>query len=155
MLKNARPLFTYRQDMSWISNLQSPGHITEALRHYNQARADMNPRQNSVQVARSLFDALDKLQNEWKLQQTQSLDGEMNAFRTMLTNELTASGPPILCDSEELTNLVSLEPMIMNHGTLIRHGYRPGLQSGPDLKASSDLEKKTGPRNRLESGNRV
>ena len=99
----------------------------------------MNMGRNSVQVARSLFDALNKLQNEWKSHQTESHDGEINAFERMLTDELTASGPPVLCDSEELENLVSLEPMIMNHGTLIRHGYRPGLQSGTDLQTGPDL----------------
>lgn len=52
--------------MSWIRLLKSPGHITEALSHFNWAN-QLKSKKASVEISRSYFDALNKIQTEWTL----------------------------------------------------------------------------------------
>jgi len=119
--------------MSWISNLKSSGHITEALYHFNQAMAHIDSGQNFVEVARSLFNTMNKIQTEWILHQTESIDGEVNSFKTMINKTLAAKNLSSFLGSQEVRDLVFFEPLIMDHNTLRRNRYRPDQELEPEL----------------------
>lgn len=129
--------------MSWLNSLQQPGHITEAVIHFNEAKARMDQCSRKTEVSRCLFDALNKIQTEWVLHAADATLGEIKAFQTMILEGLEAEARDALFNSNELKNLVELEPRIMNHDALRRHGYRPGVEIVPDLiKRASEEHRK-------------
>ena len=114
--------------MSWIASLETPGHITEAVIHFNQATDMLEREASSVEVSRSLFDALNKVQTEWVLHQDDHKMGEVKAFQTMISQGLEASGRIEFLESDEMSDFASFEPQIMDHDTLRRHPYRPDVE---------------------------
>jgi hypothetical protein len=67
--------------MSFVSSRQIPGHVAETLMHINQAR-DATARNHSiVEVARALFDGLNKIQTEWALDKSDQEIGEVKGFQ--------------------------------------------------------------------------
>jgi hypothetical protein len=126
--------------MGWLNSLQHPGHITEAVIHFNEAKDRMDQRSSKTEVSRCLFDALNKIQTEWVLRIAHDTMGEVKAFQTMILEGLEEGARDRLFNSNEFKNLVEFEPQIMNHHTLRRHRYRPGVELGADLikKASEE-----------------
>jgi hypothetical protein len=126
--------------MGWLNSLQQPGHITEAVIHFNEAKDRMDQRSSKTEVARCLFDALNKIQTEWVLRVANDTMAEVKAFQTMMLEGLEVGARDGLFNSNAFKNLVEFEPQIMNHHTLRRHRYRPGVELGADLikKASEE-----------------
>jgi len=58
----------------------------------------------------------------------------------MILEGLDKKGQNDFLQSDELRNLVFLEPKIMNHGTLRRKGYRPDVEMEPDLVKDASEE---------------
>jgi gamma-glutamylcyclotransferase (GGCT)/AIG2-like uncharacterized protein YtfP len=129
--------------MGWLNFMQQPGHITEAVIHFNEAKDRMDQRSSKTEVSRCLFDALNKLQTEWVLRVAHDTMGEVKAFQTMILEGLEEGTRDRLFNSNEFKYLVEFEPQIMNHDTLRRHGYRPDIGMRADLikKASEEHRK--------------
>lgn len=119
--------------MNWITTLKSSGHITEAIIHFNQAIAGLETGWSMVEVSRSFFDALNKLQTEWVLYESGQEMGEIKNFQTMILKGLDAEGYINFLQSAEIRNFVFFEPQIMNHATLRRYRYRPDQELEPQL----------------------
>jgi len=129
--------------MSWLNLLQQPGHIAEAVIHFNAAKDRMGQGSPKTEVSRCLFDALNKIQTEWVLHAANDTIGEVKAFQTMILEGLEARARDEFFNSNELKNLVEFEPRIMNHDTLRRRRYRPDVEIGPDLiKRASEEHRK-------------
>lgn len=129
--------------MVWITTLKSLGHITEAVIHFNKAIDGLRTGLSMVEVSRSLFDTLNKIQTEWMLSESDLKIREVKAFQTMILKGLDSEGHIKLLDSEEIQKVVSFEPQIMNHDTLRRHRFRPDQEIEPQLvkKASEEHHK--------------
>ena len=106
--------------MHLFDKLNISGHIEEAVIHFNQACDTMASNGPIVEVARTLFDSLNKIQTEWLLGQPDQQMGEIKAFQSMILDELQADSRTAFLQSSELQNLVLFEPQIMNHDTLRR-----------------------------------
>lgn len=129
--------------MNWITTLKSPGHITEAVIHFNQSIEGLKTGWSMVEVSRSLFNALNKIQTEWVLYESEQEMGEVKAFQTMIIKGLDAEAHNNFLQSAEIRNFVFFEPQIMNHDTLRRYQYRPDREIEPQLvkKASEEHHK--------------
>jgi len=101
--------------MNWLNSLQRPGHITEAVIHFNEARDRIDERSSETQVSRLLFNALNKIQTEWVLHAANDTMREVKAFQTMILEGLEAEARDCFLNSNELKNLAAFEPQIMNH----------------------------------------
>jgi len=135
--------------MGWIRNLGTPGHITEAIYHFNQAINILNGKACIVEVSRHLFDALNKIQTEWGCcyQDLQDLSemGEIKRFQKMIEEGLETRPRNEFLKSDELRNFVFFKPQIMNHDTLRSYRYRPDVDIEPKL-----LKKATKEHHKLE-----
>ena len=129
--------------MSLLSELKTPGHVGEAIIHYNHALDKKDGGLPKVDVARALFDGLNKLQTEWLMGQQDQQVGEVKRYQLMILSELQAELRRGFLRSDELRALVLLEPQIMNHDTLRDGGYRPGIEIEPRLakKAAEEHRK--------------
>jgi gamma-glutamylcyclotransferase (GGCT)/AIG2-like uncharacterized protein YtfP len=129
--------------MSLPGNLTDVGHLTEALIHFNHA-ADMAVRHASkVEVARTLFDGLNKLQTEWLLSQTDPELREVKAFQSMILLGLSSEAKDTFLQSTQIRCVVALNPKIMNHDVLRRRGYRPDVAIEPSLaRDAADVHRK-------------
>ncbi|MFC1895624.1 hypothetical protein ACFL0Q_03035 [Thermodesulfobacteriota bacterium] len=129
--------------MNWITLLKTPGHINEAIIHFNQANDMLKRGVSMVEVSRSLFDALNKIQTEWLLHNDVQNKGEVKAFQRMIVNGIDPETYIEFLKSDEVNSVVEFAPNIMNHDTLRRHGYRPDIEIEPDLvrKASKEHHK--------------
>ena len=126
--------------MGILNELDSPGHITEAAAHCNHASDLRDSGGTSVEIAKALFDALNKLQDEWLSQRTGKEPlGEMPAFRQMILG-LTPDARITFLQSVEHRSFVDLTPQVMNHSTLRDNNYRPDVEMDPELakKARKD-----------------
>lgn len=125
--------------------LKNPGHITEAVIHFNEALDAANRRRSSVEISRALFDGLNKIQTEWVLHRSGEFEpqiGEIKAFQLM-TLEIGPVAREQLLRSPELESVVAFEPQVMNHDTLRRRGYRPDIVIDPALvSAASEQHRK-------------
>lgn len=119
--------------MSWISKLESQGQITVALTHYNQAMTQIHTEQSFVEIARLLFNAMNKIQNEWVSTQTVFFDGDGKAFQTMIGEALSSMDSSCFISSEEVSKLVYFEPLIMDHKVLTKNQYNPNQELKPEL----------------------
>lgn len=113
--------------MSLLDSMVTMGHMTEALFHVNYAMDMLASHASRIDVARILFDGLNKLQTEWFMSQGDQQLGEVKAFQTMILHGLSSEARNILLESAELQSLVALNPKIMNHDILRRGGYRPDV----------------------------
>ncbi len=129
--------------MGWISALRTPGHITEAVSHFNHAINILQGRASIVEVSRHLFDALNKIQTEWGSHQDLEGMGEIKRFQTMIKEGLEPKVRNEFLESDELRNFVFFEPPIMNHEILRRYRYRPDVDIEPTLlkRASEEHHK--------------
>ena len=126
-----------------LANLTATGHITEAVSHFNYA-LDLKDRGSSkVDVARTMFDGLNKLQTEWLMNQPEQEIGEVKAFQTMILSGLHSEAKGDFLRSSQIQNLVSLDPKIMNHDILRRGNYRPDVPIEPHLaKDAAEVHRK-------------
>jgi len=129
--------------MNLITRLKSLGHITEAVTHFNQAIDSLEAGRSMVDVSRSLFDALNKIQTEWLSYESSPKMGEVKTFQTMILKGFGLEGYINFLQSTEIRNFVFFKPQIMNHDTLRRDGYRPDQEIEPQLvkKASGEHHK--------------
>jgi len=138
MLGIAREVF-----MSLLDGLITMGHMTEALFHFNHAHGMQNGHPSKVDVARTMFDGLNKLQTEWLMTQTDQQLGEVKAFQEMILRGLSTDERDTLLQRAEIQNVVSLNPKIMDHYVLRRGGYRPDVAIEPNLvKDATEVHRK-------------
>ena len=82
--------------MNWIRALKTPGHIAEAVNHFNEGSERMEKPSSRV-ASRCLFDALNKIQTEWLLHERDQTMGEVKAFQTMIVKGLLAEARTNFC----------------------------------------------------------
>jgi gamma-glutamylcyclotransferase (GGCT)/AIG2-like uncharacterized protein YtfP len=112
--------------MSILTNRSSAGHLAEAAVHFNRAVEALAAGRPNVDIARALFDGLNKVQSEWRLGQPPGETlGEVKAFTSMILSELQPEAREVFLCSPELQVLTELQPQIMDHSVLNRNGYRP------------------------------
>ena len=119
--------------MTLLSNRQTPGHLAEAVIHFNRARDAKASGNSIVEVARALFDGLNKIQTEWALDQPDQEIGEVKAFQSLVLEALQSEARTAFLRSEALHSVVDFKPQIMNHDVLRRRDYRPGVDIEPRL----------------------
>ena len=122
--------------MTVIANLNTPGHITEALVHANQAIDSLDCANRFVDAVRGLSDCLNKLQSEW-FYDRQRPDGEMAAFRQLLLDGMSQQQRERFLGSTELLALAELTPQILNHKVLLEGHYRPGEAISDELSRNA------------------
>lgn len=129
--------------MSLLDGLTTVGHMTEALFHFNHALGMPNGHPSKVDVARTMFDGLNKLQTEWRMSQADQQLGEVKAFQEMILRGLSSDERDTLLRSAEIQSLVALSPKIMDHDVLRRGGYRPDVAIEPNLvKDATEVHRK-------------
>lgn len=117
--------------MSLLGNQKDVGHLIGAIVHFNRARVIAE--NSSVEIARMLFNGLNRLQTHWLLHRSESDLGEVKAFQSMILDSLQPEAKRDLLRSTELRSLVAFEPKILNHDVLNRRRYRPGSEIEPKL----------------------
>jgi gamma-glutamylcyclotransferase (GGCT)/AIG2-like uncharacterized protein YtfP len=122
-----------RDMVSMLAGKRSPGHLSDALVHVNRALDEMSGVGTPVEVARLLFDGLNKVQTEWLLDHPDLRDREVKAFQSMVSNQIQSEARSFILQSQELESFVRLGPLIMNHRTLQNHSYRPDEDIEPAL----------------------
>lgn len=148
--------------MSLLDGLATMGHMTEALFHFNHGMGMIGSHASKIDVARTLFDGLNKLQTEWLMGQVDQQLGEVKAFQTMILRGLSFEARDALLQSAEIKGLAGLKPKVMNHDILRRGGYRPGAEIEENLaKDAAEVHRKLEiayrelPKNREEICERV
>jgi gamma-glutamylcyclotransferase (GGCT)/AIG2-like uncharacterized protein YtfP len=132
-----------RKQMSLLSNRQNLGHLVEAVVHFNRARDATSTKSSMVEVARTLFDGLNKLQSEWTFDRPDQEIGEVKSFQSMVLEGLLSEARSELLRSDELQLVLALQPQIMNHDVLRRRGYRPGVDlDAPLIREASEAHRK-------------
>jgi gamma-glutamylcyclotransferase (GGCT)/AIG2-like uncharacterized protein YtfP len=126
---------------SLLPNQMNLGHVIEAIVHFNQRRDVTGS--SKVEIARILFDGLNRLQTEWLLDQPEQDIGEVKAFQSMILDRLHAEARSALLRSNELRSVVAFEPKILNHDVLRRRRYRPGVDIEPSLaREASEIHRR-------------
>tara|TARA_B100001971_G_C18111920_1_gene494669 strand:+ start:59 stop:991 length:933 start_codon:yes stop_codon:yes gene_type:complete len=128
--------------VNWICTLTQPGHIAQALVHFNRAEESADKDFSKTEACRSLFDGLNKIQTEWLIQRDDCDMGEVKAFQTMITEVLQQESRETFLQCKELRSFISFSPHIMNHDTLRRHKYRPDEEIDPRLAKKASEEHK-------------
>src|SRR5271165_4465546 len=122
------------RNMSFLSKLSSLGHLQEALIHFNGALDKRAANDSNVDVARALFDGLDKLQSEWTaLNQLSGKPKERKLFGLMFEDLLNADARRVLLKSEEMRTLAELEPLTTEaHENLANASHDSQPEESPD-----------------------
>jgi gamma-glutamylcyclotransferase (GGCT)/AIG2-like uncharacterized protein YtfP len=128
----------------WWNAPAYAGTITTALGHLNEAReSEDGP---AVERCDLYFKALNQLWNGF---------GHLNVLEhadtrrlIALLQNLTPDRSSLVLRSQQLADVVALDPPVMNHYRLNKHGYRPGAAISPALlkKATeehADLKRRT------------
>ena len=118
--------------MNLLANKLMSGHVAEAINHFNHALALKDQHSSSVDVAQAMFNALNKLQTEWLINQSEQI-GEVKAFQTMILSGLPLQSRGTFLQNTHTQSLVTLEPKILNHHTLRHGGYKPDVPVTPRL----------------------
>jgi gamma-glutamylcyclotransferase (GGCT)/AIG2-like uncharacterized protein YtfP len=127
--------------MSLLPNHQDVGHLIGAIVHFNRAREIAE--NSAVEVARTLFNGVNKLQTQWLLHQPEPELGEVKAFQSMILDSLQPEARSDLLRSTEFGAVVAFEPKILNHKVLNRRHYRPGTEIEPRLfSEASEVHRK-------------
>ena len=125
--------------MSLLSNHKNLDHLVDAIVHFNRARDITGS--STVEVTRTLFDGLNKLQTRWLLHRSGM--GEVKTFQSMILDSLHAEARSDLPRSTELRSVVEFTPRILNHDVLNRRRYRPGDDIEPSLfREASEIHRK-------------
>ena len=119
--------------MNLLTNQTATGHIAQAINHFNYAQELKDRTSSKVEVARSMFDGLNKLQTEWFMYQPEPRIGEIKAFQAMILQGLKSAVRNDFLRSKQIQNLVLLDPKIMDHSILGRKGYIPNMSINPSL----------------------
>jgi gamma-glutamylcyclotransferase (GGCT)/AIG2-like uncharacterized protein YtfP len=129
--------------MNLLANKPMSGHITEAIVHFNYALDLKYRHSSSVDVAQAMFNALNKLQTEWLMNQSEQQIGEVKAFQAMILSGLPLQSRDAFLQTTQTRSIVTLEPKILNHDTLRRGGYKPDVPVDPRLaKDASEAHRK-------------
>jgi gamma-glutamylcyclotransferase (GGCT)/AIG2-like uncharacterized protein YtfP len=101
--------------MSLLSSGKALVHLQEALIHFNAALDGRAAGHSSVDVARALFDGLNKLQTEWAfLNPISNSPGEVTLCELMFLDLLKADARSDLLQSHEMGALFDLQPPIVS-----------------------------------------
>jgi gamma-glutamylcyclotransferase (GGCT)/AIG2-like uncharacterized protein YtfP len=119
---------------------QEPGHIAQSLDHVNEALDAIEQNRSKTYVAERLFDGLNKLQTEWMINQTDQELHEVRALIGMIIDGIPSDVRNELFQCQELKALIDLQPPIMNHYTLRRRQYRPGVDISSALLKQATAE---------------
>ena len=117
--------------MSLLPDYKDVSHLVAAIVHFNRAREIAE--NSAVEVARTLFNGLNKLQTHWLLHRSEPDLREVKAFKAMILDSLQPEARSHLLRSTELRSVVAFEPKILNHDVLNRRRYRPGSEIEPRL----------------------
>ena len=129
--------------MNWISKLNTPGHISQAINNFNNAIDDLKNKRSVVEVSRYLFDAMNNVQTELAIFEQNQDWREVQNFQKMFLSSFDDKDLKKLLNSSELNNLISFEPQIMNHDTLRRNNHRPDQEINENLsKKAREVHKK-------------
>ena len=107
------------------------GHLQEILAHINHTRASSIYKK--TELCRYLFDALNKTWTAFNDFQGELGRADIRSFRQLLIEGMPNQYIEEFIESKELQDLVNFEPLIMNHNTLRRRGYRPDKEIEPRL----------------------
>jgi gamma-glutamylcyclotransferase (GGCT)/AIG2-like uncharacterized protein YtfP len=125
--------------MKWWQSNPLSGHILEAIIHINRA-SDSIDFATKTDICKLYFNALNKLQIEYNQVRGTIHQGEVKSFRELITNGFPEIWQRYILKSEELTNLINLKPMILNHDILKRNKYRPGETIDKSLAKKASVE---------------
>lgn len=129
--------------MNLLANKLMSGHIAEAIIHFNHALELKDRYLASVDIAQAMFKALNKLQTEWLMNQSEQQISEVKAFQTMILSGLSLKARCTFLQATQTQSLVTLEPKILNHDTLRRGGYKPDVSVDHRLaRDSSEAHRK-------------
>jgi gamma-glutamylcyclotransferase (GGCT)/AIG2-like uncharacterized protein YtfP len=126
--------------MSTLGAGRELGHTAESLDHINEALDALEQSRSKTYIAERLFDGLNKLQTEWMINQPDQNLNEVRAFIEMILNGVPSTVRNHLLRSQELEALINLQPPIMNHYTLRRRQYRPGVEISSALRKEATEE---------------
>ena len=107
------------------------GHLQEILAHINHTRTSFIYKK--TELCRYLFDALNKTWTAFNDLQGELGRADIRSFRQLLIEGMPNQYIEEFIESKELQDLVNFEPLIMNHNTLRRRGYRPDKEIEPRL----------------------
>lgn len=109
-----------------VNNLND---INDAIAHFNQALDDIDNDCKSVNVARTLFDSLNKIQTTYIKESDATSNfpfpGERVSFQNMIGDYLSIEQKRIIVLSEYFKNFVLFSPDIMDHNKLRNEKYDP------------------------------
>lgn len=115
--------------MESLTDRFAPGHLTEALVHYNEALDQIEDDRAAVDVAEIIFRCLNKLQTGMAADDL----GEVAGFVELVRIATDTEDSRLRFLGDELRDLAALEPQVMDHHTLRRGDYRPGPIIEPAL----------------------
>ncbi len=107
------------------------GYLQEILAHINYTRTSSIYKK--TELCRYLFDALNKTWTAFNYFQGELGRADMPSFRQLLIEGIPNKYIEEFIKSKELQDLVNFEPLIMNHNTLRKRGYRPDKEIEPRL----------------------
>jgi len=123
--------------MNWISRLDSPGHISSAINHYNSSIGILRRSEDfpfsKVDVSEGLFKSINNIQTGWRIFHKKDNWKEINDFASMIVETINEDDHIDLLQSEQIKDFIFLEPQIMNHELLGRRGYNPDQEMEPKL----------------------
>ena len=128
--------------MSLLENTTSMGHLIESVYHFNHALDLEASNSSKVEVAHATFNGLNKLQTHWRMKHPDQKLGEVKAFKTMILSVLSSEAKDDLLRSDQMRNLVALDPKIMDHSILTRKNYIPDEGISPSLSKKATEEHK-------------
>lgn len=121
--------------MPFPNNLNSFGHLNEAITHYNSALDKIENNGSNIEICRSLFDCLNKIQTEYIRSKQLRIRRESDAFSTMI-KEIFEENPEsvdIFLKSRELQSFSDLSPPILDHYVLRNGEYYPNQEIPREL----------------------
>jgi len=114
------------------------GHLQEILAHINHTRTSFICKK--TELCRYLFDALNKTWTAFNDFQGELERADIPSFRQLLIEGMPNEYIEEFIESKELQDLVNFKPLIMNHNTLRRGGYRSDREIDPHLAREATRE---------------
>jgi len=106
--------------VSWLTTLEGAWHLDGAVSHFNRALDVLERGGHQVDAARSLCEALNGIRAEWSRFAGQEEMSEVETFQAMLAQALYSDAQAELLSSDEVAELLALEPGAVPHGEASR-----------------------------------
>jgi gamma-glutamylcyclotransferase (GGCT)/AIG2-like uncharacterized protein YtfP len=98
--------------MTWLSTRESAGHLGEAVSHFNEALDLLERDGTEADATRCLSDALNEIRTAWSRFEARESTGGAGTLQAMLTQALCPEAQTELLSSDEVLDLLSLEPRV-------------------------------------------